>query len=280
MDDTTDHDHQPAPVVPRLSSYEVISLDDQILTFDLPPSSLLSSLAELAFVDEAEKLRPFLHLAFAQSRQHLSPSSLVTVSDLHSLTLDQYVGRRRRGFSFHVVAILSVLSPCEPQPIPVLVASWTRVHDVHDQFLSVWKLKRGLHPAHPVDLHLYQDEQCTTEMTRSSRFFVWRWAIDGPSPLIYARVLLRPLPDDHPFTVKLKNLMKGTTGRGLVAEMTGRTTVRDVKQHVYEQHGIASSHQIVKFRGEVMEDERFLDDYDVKEGSTLHLHCTCVESSG
>lgn len=74
-------------------------------------------------------------------------------------------------------------------------------------------------------------------------------------------------------------LISFLTGKTITLEMELSVTVETVKQRVQDKEGIPPDQVHLLFGGRKMEDSHTLADYDVQNGSELHmtfrLRCTC-----
>ena len=65
--------------------------------------------------------------------------------------------------------------------------------------------------------------------------------------------------------------VKTLTGKILVIAVESNETVSSVKDKIHEKEGLPPVSQRIGFNRKVLEDDNTLADYNVQEGSTLHL---------
>nr|GEZ41685.1 polyubiquitin [Tanacetum cinerariifolium] len=78
-----------------------------------------------------------------------------------------------------------------------------------------------------------------------------------------------------PLIIKLRGGLQtfvGTiTWKYIVMKADGSNTIADIKKYIQESAGIPMDRQRLVLYGKRLDDDRCLADYDVREGSTLHL---------
>ena len=83
----------------------------------------------------------------------------------------------------------------------------------------------------------------------------------------YAEDNAATLPGPETFTVNVKKL----TGETYTPEVTGETTVAELKELLADPAEIPAAEQRIIFAGRELEDEKALSEYNIQSGSTLHL---------
>ena len=94
------------------------SFHGRSLTFDCRPSDLLYSLANFAFAEEVQEMRPLLRLCYTRQGQKRTIASLVDPVKLDVSTVAEFTSQFSDDFSFSVVAILLVHSEVGLPPLP------------------------------------------------------------------------------------------------------------------------------------------------------------------
>jgi len=78
------------------------------------------------------------------------------------------------------------------------------------------------------------------------------------------KVIVDPIPTSFIY-------IKTLTGKNILLPFNPKDTVDNIKSKIEEEEGIKKDDQRLIFNGKQLEDPRYLEDYEVKEGSTLHL---------
>jgi hypothetical protein len=169
--------------------FHINLLQIRSISVTVDPSRLLSSLADLAFADEPDKLRPFLRLAYGPEGETVDMEHVIDAVKLDSVTIASFIRLFPVDFAFHVVALVNIHYPYSTSPVPILLTHSTTVDDVKEEYLRVWKLRQLIAADKPYKVELYHDSERQRAVTTSGRgsFFV-TWTVEGLAPTLYARV--------------------------------------------------------------------------------------------
>ena len=66
-------------------------------------------------------------------------------------------------------------------------------------------------------------------------------------------------------------MVKSITGKTRTIPIQPSTTIKEMKEMIYEKEGININEQRLIFAGKSLEDDRTAADYNINNGSTIHL---------
>lgn len=163
----SEHDAAPLAVPPTIGtpasrpsphSISVVGLLHHSISVSVDPAHLLSSLADAAFAQERDKLRPSLRLAFARVGQRVEMAHVIDPVKLDCVSIASFIALFPRDFGFHVVALINVQYSSQMPPIPILLTMTTTVEQLKQQLLTAWKLRQTIASDKVYDVELYHDE--------------------------------------------------------------------------------------------------------------------------
>ena len=69
----------------------------------------------------------------------------------------------------------------------------------------------------------------------------------------------------------MKILNKTLSGKAFPLDVEHSDTIENLKKKIEEKEDIPKNEQRLIYEGKALEDDRILDDYNIKEGKTIHL---------
>lgn len=65
--------------------------------------------------------------------------------------------------------------------------------------------------------------------------------------------------------------IKTLTNKNITVDVEGTTTIGELRQKIMDKEGIPPDQQRLIYAGKQLIDENNLNDYDIKDGATVHL---------
>ena len=84
------------------------------------------------------------------------------------------------------------------------------------------------------------------------------------------------IPDDatidfNHYKYEGQYFIKTISGKTITMDLVEKDTMENVKAKIRNKEGIPSNLQTLMFEGKILEDNRTMEDYRIRNGSTLHL---------
>lgn len=84
------------------------------------------------------------------------------------------------------------------------------------------------------------------------------------------------IPDDatidfNHYKYEGQYFIKIISGKTITVDLVEKDTMENVKAKIRNKEGIPSNLQTLMFEGKILEDNRTMEDYRIRNGSTLHL---------